>query len=87
MFIFKETPNPSASIWIINEQNSTPLNTDIQQSSVRIMWYRFLLVISKCSLLMLFFFILLSMTYKGNTTIDSRGLYARLILLANDKLT
>ncbi|CAF0744355.1 unnamed protein product [Adineta steineri] len=44
IFIENNTSS-SASIWIINERNSTPLNIDTHQSSVRIMWYRFLLVI------------------------------------------
>ncbi|CAF1074898.1 unnamed protein product [Rotaria sordida] len=40
------TSNPlTTAIWIINERNSTPVNIDVYQSIVRIMWYRFLLII------------------------------------------
>ncbi|CAF0858430.1 unnamed protein product [Adineta ricciae] len=40
----ESNPSPS-TIWIVNERNSTLISSDSTQTSIRIMWYRFLLVI------------------------------------------
>ncbi|CAF2089522.1 unnamed protein product [Rotaria magnacalcarata] len=47
MIICREgtTNSGATAIWIINEQNSTPINIDVYQPIFQIMWYRFLLVI------------------------------------------
>jgi len=56
LFYIKGTSNSfTTAIWIINERNSISSNIDVHQTTVRIMWYRFLLIISKYMLFILCF--------------------------------